>query len=271
LFLHATTAGLGSPAVKHNWLIQQRDADPRAFARECLAVPQESISGFLDAVKVQSAVDAGTVEREPQERMVYIAAMDPAFRHDTFAFTIVHSDPARGIVQDVIRRWIPPIGGSLNPAEILPEIALLLKRYRTFGVYSDQYQFESLLQLAYQHGFSIEGVDFTATSKADIYGNLKALVAQKKIRLLDDPETIKELKQLEMQLTQGGGVRIGAPKNLHDDLATVVALAAQKAVWMMPLNVAAPDAELTLEQRCQQQVVRRHQRMIEIVTSDEDW
>lgn len=275
LFLHATSAGLGSPAVKHHWLVEQRDADPRNFARECLAIPQESISGFLDARKIDLAVDRGVVERPPQERNVYVAAMDPAFRQDTFAFTIVHMDPRLGVVQDVVRQWKPAVGTSLNPAEILPEIGRLLKQYRTFGVYSDQFQFEALLQLAYQHGFGIEGVDFTASSKADIYGNLKSLVAQGRIRLLDDSDTIRELKQLEMQLTQGGGVRIAAPRQAHDDLATVVALAAQKAVWMMPAAAREEPKPLTLEQQCQQQAMAKVHEMLNmrsIMDGDsEDW
>lgn len=269
LFLHATTAGLGSPAVKHTWLVTQQAADPRSFARECLATPQESVSGFLDAAKVSAAVDVATIERPPSDGNVYVAAMDPAFRHDSFTFTIVHADPKVGIVQDVVRAWRPLPGQSLNPAVILPDIAALLKQYRIFSVYSDQYQFESLVQLALGHGFSIEGVDFTASSKADIYGNLKSLVAQGRLRLLDHPDTVRELKQLEMQLTQGGGVRIAAPRGLHDDLATVVALAAQKAIWMLPLAPTAPVVEKTLEQQCQEQVLNRIK--VQQEQSSDDW
>lgn len=254
LILHSTSAGLGNPLIRRPWLQAQLNADPANFRREYLAEFQDSLSGFLPSELVDRAVDRGTLERPPAERNVYIAAMDPAFRQDTFAFTIVHMDPQKGVVQDVVRQWKPMVGMSLNPAEILPEIGRLLKQYRTFSVYSDQFQFEALLQLAYQHGFSIEGVDFTATSKADIYGNLKSLVAQGRIRLLDDADTVRELKQLEMQLTAGGGVRIAAPRQAHDDLATVVALAAQKAIWMFPVTPAPAPAELTLEQRCQEQV-----------------
>lgn len=234
LVLHSTSAGLGSPAVKDVWLKQQLEADPRNFARECLAIAQESISGFLDVAKLESAVDHNVIERIPDPKMYYVAAMDPAFRHDSFAFAVGHVDPAKGVVIDVIRRWVPVGGGSLNPAEILADITVTLRDYRVFTVYSDQYQFESLQQLAMNLGFSIEPVDFTASSKSEIYGNLKSLVNQRRIRLLDEPTTLREIKQLEQKLTQAGNVQIGAPKDQHDDLATVVALIGHKSIWMLP-------------------------------------
>ena len=267
LILHATSAGLGSPAVKHTWLVNQLESDPRNFSRECLARPLDSVSGFLDADRLDAAVLRGVVESPPDDKMFYVAAMDPAFRYDAFAFTIVHCDPTRGIIQDVVRQWNPSPGLPLNPSEVLAEIAPLLKRYKVFTVYSDQYQFEALQQLAMNLGFSIEPVDFTASSKAGIYGNLKSLVMQRKIKLLDHPATLRELKQLESRLTQGGTVQISAPREGHDDLATVVALAAQKAIWMLPAVVAPAPKEPTYQERIQAQIDRKRQTML----ADSEW
>lgn len=267
LILHTTTPGLGNPHIKREWLAGQQAADPVAFAREYLTQFQSAVSGFLDAFKLDAAVDPAITERKPEERNVYIAAMDPAFRHDSFALAIGHMDPKLGVVVDVIRRWVPQPGTTLNPADIMPEIAAQVKRYRTGIIYSDQYQFEALNVLAMQLGFSIIPVDFTASSKADIYGNLKALVAQGRLRLLDEPDTLQELKRLERKLSQGGTVSVAAPQGQHDDLATVVALMAHKAVWLDPMPEEVSPKEPTVFEKCQAQIAERKQQGL----SEEDW
>jgi hypothetical protein len=266
LLLHTTTAGLANPLVQKSWLITQRDADPIAFSRECLTRFSDALSGFLDPIKLSTAVDKGVVFRIPMERNVYIAAMDPAFRHDSFAFCIGHMEPLKGVVVDLVKRWKPTPGSSINPAEVLAEIAKDLNQYRAGAVYSDQYQFEALNQLAMQLGFSILPVDFTASAKADIYGNLKALVGQNRVRLLDEPETLRELKMLEQKLNPGGTVAISAPAGQHDDLATVVALMAQKAVWLSPIAEPEVPKEPTTFEICQAQIKRKAEMAL-----DDDW
>lgn len=241
LVLHAPTAAMQNPLLTKNWLEKKQQKDPEAFERESLARFVDSISGFLSPSLLKEAIAPNTVEREPlpraghpeDETPVYVAALDPAFRNDAFGFTILHKNKEGKIVQDVIRRWKREPGEDpLNPSLILQEISDLLRTYRVSYVYSDQYQLESLQQLAIQLGFHIEGVDFTARSKARILGNLQQLLNQKKIILLDSKEQYQELATLEKKLTPTGGVQIAAPRGRHDDLAMVLALAARQAIWM---------------------------------------
>jgi hypothetical protein len=237
--LHATTASLGNPLITRKWLQSTRDQDVKAFERECLARFLDSISGFLDSSLLQKAVEHGTIERPPQPRFLYVAAMDPAFRRDAFAFAIGHVDESGVFHIDLSRRWIKPQESMVgwNPTDILREIASLCARYKVSQVTTDQYHFESLEQLALQMGLSIKKLTFSAGSKAEIYGNLRNLLNTGKLRLLDDPETYSELASLERKLNQGGTVQISAPPNQHDDMATVVALCAHEASWMIPVGL----------------------------------
>ena len=259
LVLHSTSAGLGNPLVQRNWLVNQQASDPRAFARECLAVFSESISGFLDAGKIEEAVQHGRLEIAPEPGRYYVAAIDPAFRRDAFALAVCHADPKLGIVQDVSRRWLPTAGQTLNPETLIAtEIAPLLKRYNVMSVNTDQFNFASLQQIALQHGLSLEETPFSAGSKVEVYGSLKALVNTGRIKLLDVPEQTRELKQLEAKLTPGGMVQISAPEGQHDDLATVIALAAHKAIWMLPAAKPAEPPPETLQGIIAKQVQQKH-------------
>ena len=233
LVLYSPTAA-SNPTVARAWLESKRNKNPRAFERECLARFQDSLSGFLSSALIERARAVGVTSRPADKKFFYVAAIDPAFRHDAFGFTIAHCDPAKGIVQDVVRRWHDPTGHPLDPAVIFPQIAALLAEYQIKSVFSDQYTLEALHYIARQHGFGIEEVTFSASSKAEIYGNLQQVVNQGKLSLLDDQQTINELKSLEKRNLQGGEVRIAAPEGQYDDMATVVAIAVHQAVWMMP-------------------------------------
>jgi hypothetical protein len=114
-------------------------------------------------------------------------------------------------------------------------------------LYTDQYQMESLQQLALEMGMVVEGVDFTAKSKAKIFGNLQQLFNQQKIELLDSTlnsaaNTLEqELVQLQKRLTPMGSIQISAPEGKHDDMACVLALAARQAMWLDQSYVAGAE------------------------------
>lgn len=249
LVLHATTAASGNPLVDKDFLEQERASDPMAYERESMARFVDSVSGFLSPSLLREAVDAGVAERaalprpgKPRDPVpFYVAAIDPAFRKDSFTFTIVHHDEVKGIVQDVVREFKPFPGTALNPALVLDEIKPDLDRFRVNVVYTDQYQFESLNQIAMQKGIYLENVDFTGRSKQKIMGNLQQLLNTKRLKLLDPAANkhalaqMEQLKSLEQRLTAQGNSQIAAPKGKHDDLAMVLALACFKAVWQLPV------------------------------------
>lgn len=261
LVIHATTAMFQNPHVKREDLAADRAKDQKAFEREFLSIFQDSISGFLNSDLVKKAVTAGVYERPPDDNFLYVAALDPAFRHDAFAFTIFHATPDGRIVQDVVRQWIPQANESLSPEAICNEIGQLVNKYNVMTVYSDQYHMESLQQIAIRSGFTIEGVVFTGAKKASLYGSLQQLVNQQRIELVDHKEQYKELTQLEKSLSVGGTIKISAPSGRRDDLATVVALAAHHALLLIPdqfdANVKKENDAKTPFELCMEQVKRR--------------
>jgi hypothetical protein len=195
---------------------------------------QDSISGFLPAALVESAVDRNVFQREPRATYSYVAVIDPAFKRDAFAFTIMHRDESGRIVQDVAYRDVPAPGQTLNPRTQLIEVSKICQRYGLSVLYSDQYQLESLRELALEYGLMIMGVPFTAKTKAEMYGSLQQLFAQGQIRLLEHPETIKELKSLERTLTANSGIQIQSPAGGFDDMCSVVCIAAAQARLFLP-------------------------------------
>ena len=259
IVIHAPTAAVGNPLVTRESLEEDRDSDPKAFERECLAVFQDSLSGFLSSTQLNKAILSGVKELEYNSSFTYVAAIDPAFRRDAFAFTIFHLDNEGRVVQDVIRRFKNnKLDEQLNPDSILSELAPILKSFNIVTLYSDQYHLESLQQLAFKYGLIIEGVPFKASNKAQIFGSLQQLLNQGRLRLLDNSECLKELRQLERRLTQGGVVQISAPAGAHDDLAACSAICAYKCLWLVPSPVdERPEAEKSVHQKVLEQLERK--------------
>ncbi len=251
------TAACENPRITRKKLQQLKLKDPEAFDRESLCKYLDAVSGFFNhsllAAAHKAATEAKTAERPPKGadssvRPTYVAAMDPAFRQDDFAFTIVHKEGGK-VVQDVVKRWTPIRGQKLNPVEILAEIKPYVEQYEVSVVYTDQYQFESLQQLALQQDIAVEVVDFTGRSKSKIFGNLQQLVNQQKLELLDPytndtaNEQLHQLQELRKRLTAQNAMQISAPEGKQDDLAAVLALAAHKAAWLDPFVTTPAEEE----------------------------
>lgn len=247
LVIHASTAAMANPLNTRKRMVQIRKRDPEAFPRESLALTLISVQGWLNQQKIDKAIRSGRHKVPAQKGIDYVAAMDPAFRKDSFAFTIVHHDPKRGIIQDYIQYWEPQPGEPLKPGVILDEIKATLDEYGLSSTYSDQYQLESLQQLALDRNFTINGFDFTGSSKAKICGSFKFVLDQERLELLDDELQKNQLLSLQRQVLQAGNIRIAAPPGKHDDLAMVLMLASRIVMWLKADDAPPKEPEKTLD------------------------
>lgn len=271
LVLQASTAAMENPRITKKKLQSILADDPEAFIRESLARFVHSISGFLPSDLVFEATNGNKLERTRAENEVsqvmplYVAAMDPAFRHDTFAFTIFHMDTQGNVVQDLLRTWTPDqkAGIRLDPTAIMTEIGNILHQWNINVVYSDQYQLEALQQLALRHQFSIIGHDFTGRSKAKMYGSLLHLLRTKKIQLLNVPTIVSQLTQLQKKLNPMGQISIAAPAGKHDDVASVIAMGAMFALQNMPFIKPLIKAQTLFEQGVDS-IMRKRQQAEEV-------
>jgi hypothetical protein len=277
LVCFGTTASYENPRLSQKKLRRLKNADAEAFERESMCRFLDSVSGFFAyGLLMQAVSKAPNIEERPPAAKdgkihpQYVAAMDPAFRTDSFAFVIGHRNTEKGFVVDVTRRWTPVRGQKLNPKEVLSEIKQLVDAYNVDTVYSDQYQLESLQQLALDMGMNINGVDFTSKSKAKLYGNVQQLVNQGKLELLDpatsvpNAELFNEMRIIERRNMGSGAVQIAAPEGRHDDMVSALVLAAHAASWT-EATVDVEEAvwqEPTVYERCIQTLKKQH------VTSD---
>jgi hypothetical protein len=243
LVMQAPTPAMQNPAIElaggRKWFERQHRKDSEAYDREILNRAVDSISGLFSEDMMRAAILDSPSRREcedfdPQTKTChpkhyYVAALDPAFRGDDFAFTVGHYEREKGFVQDYLQKWSPR-ESKLNPALILDEVKVILDQFHVEGVYSDQYQLESLQQLAIDRGFSIIGQDFTANSKAKMFGSFLQLMRNNRIKLLRNHEQYQQFMWTQRTVGHGGYIRVSAPLGKHDDLVMVTVLCANMAI-----------------------------------------
>jgi hypothetical protein len=175
----------------------------------------------------------GRYQLPPHWKPTYHAALDAAFKGDTFAISVAHYDPEQGkVVMDVIEGFE---GTKENPVQldvVVDQIAELQTEYGFSAILGDQYSSVPIQQALRKRGVHFQEQPFTAGLKKDIYSNLKALVNEGTIELLDHKKLIRELRTLEIRVTSTGTIQIGHPRlsGYSDDYATVCALVVRECL-----------------------------------------
>lgn len=217
---------LGAPQFKQEW--EKKKNDPESFSAEYRAVFLDSASAFFPGELLRLLIIKGAsfVPPEPKGQDVfYSAAIDAAFKSDRFVFSIV------GHTENKMKQYVQKVwnGSKKNPVQVDEVAEFIYNVCRSFGIsriFADQYAFEPLRQSFAKYGLEVIEATFSNPFKHKIYYNLKNLVLNKTIDLLDDSELITELEQIRVERSPTGTLKIGHPPGGKDDRADALALAA---------------------------------------------
>jgi hypothetical protein len=221
---------------------ERRVMDPSHFAREYLAEFIDDASAWLPSELIEQAVDIGTSERPSLPGIKYTMAIDASGAGAcAFAVSIGHvEDQGDGtivVVQDVLRSFTKPPSGKLNLRAVVREILGLAAAYNHIEVaFSDRYAGQWPLQ-SFEEEAATLGMRFTLQdptlmrrqdtvrlSKSDAFRETAPLFRTNRIRLVDSPSQVRELRNLEARPTENG-IKIGKPmvRGELDDQATAMA------------------------------------------------
>lgn len=229
-----------NPTIPADYFVAEHDRDPDIARREYGAEFSEPIDAFLPWQSIKDAVDEKVVERSPNKDRQYRVAVDVAFRTDSTVLCLCHREGDRVLV-DVWREWRPVRGKVVLSLESLAkQVALVCRLYGVRNVVGDQFCAEPVREAFRRRGLAFSEVAFTArrwrrqtpddrrevgASKVDIFGAMKTLLLQGRLRLVDVPEGARQLRNLEVKRSFSGNEQIGAPAGQHDDYAAALALA----------------------------------------------
>lgn len=226
-------SALMNPGLKAARLERERRRDPERYAREYEGEFAEDLETFLPAAWVEAAMATGRRELAPRLGVHYVAAVDvSAGGPDYFTLAVGHVEgagPERRVVQDVMRGWRRRGSEMLDLQGVVRQIASLIRPYGLAAVVGDRYGGQWI-----REAFRAAGLVYreSEVDRSGAYLEVEPLFAQGRIRVLDHPELLRELKMLERRRRAGGKVLVDHPSGArhHDDHANALALAAWEAL-----------------------------------------
>jgi hypothetical protein len=193
------------------------------YGRNGLIEFRSDVAGLLTDEALAAVVPLGVRELAPDQsgRRLVVAAFDAATGsgEDAAGLGIAFAATLQRPVElAAVRRWPPPF----SPETVGREVATLAKSYGVRTIRIDRYAPGLVAALFREHGLSCAVAD-ADTSQHFI--ELLGLVNSGRVRLLDDPALLGELRRLERRAGGGGREHVGHPPRGHDDLAAAAASA----------------------------------------------
>jgi len=143
------------------------------------------------------------------------------------SFAAAHATAVGEVVLvNAVRVWSPPF----SPAAVVAECAAWVKGARLAEVTGDRWSGEVVREMFREHGITYCPCE---QDKSQLYLALLPLINAQRVRLLDHPELLRQLRGLERRRGWGGRDRVDHRRGWHDDVANAVAgavvLCAQRA------------------------------------------
>lgn len=244
-----------NPTVPTSYLEKQKKKGITFFNREYGAEYTASETSYLDPELIEECVIKGAEEIEPNNDFRYVAAMDYATKDDYWTLAVGHKeyvieDTPEGrkrkerVQVDFLCHWRGVQGRELNPADIIPEISMIMKRYKVHYLVTDQYAYAPLRTLFQREGCILKEFKVSHQSKLKYMYSLQVAINSGTLRMVNNPIAVRHLKDLrEKRSTISNKIRIEHAQNCHDDYADVVGLVIFQFDKSSPLYVGTHEVD----------------------------
>lgn len=222
-----------NPKLAVSYLEKQKKKGMNYFNREYGAEYTASEASYLDPNLIELGIIRGTEELDYQKGYRYVAMIDYATRNDYWTLAVGHKeyvmdpnskDKLEKVYCDVLVHWRGSDGAELDPAEVVPEICHILKKYQVPFCLADQYAFGALKPLFAKEGIVLKEYTLHNSSKIKMMYSLQVALNTKSFLMVHNPIAVQHLKDLrERRSAISNKVQIAAAANSHDDYAIVIA------------------------------------------------
>jgi hypothetical protein len=209
------------------------------------------LAEFLDPETSLISSDAVlAVTREAPERIPYqpgveyVAAMDPATRHNAWTLMIGSRKTDAKLTIDLAREWLPTAANPLDPEVVLGEIAMLCHAYHCTRVWTDRWSVEAMRAVAAKHRLSL--LEHQGNDTWELYDTIRLAVSTGALDLPPLEQVRLDLIRILKRPTSTG-MKIILPTTAdgrHCDYAPPLALLLSHA----PAQVTRPAAPVETDE-----------------------
>jgi len=205
-----------NPLLDAAKLAQIRALDPDGAAAEIEGQFLRHVTALLDERLLEAAVDTGVTARPPQAGVEYVGHVDVAtgahVTGDRWTVAIGHREGEHAI-QDGLLIIYPPFSVE-SAAE---QSAAFARPYGVSVLEGDRFAQGFTNEAFARHGMRL---DPAARTTSDLHLELAAALSSGRVRLLDHPELLRELRGLERRRSATRD-RADHQRGAHDDAAAV--------------------------------------------------
>lgn len=235
------------------YLKKQKKKGSAFFNREYGALFTASETAYLDPNLIDETILKGVEEMTHINGFKYVAVMDYATKDDLWAFGIGHKeyitdpeskDKIERVYIDYLTHWRGKSGEELDPAEVIPQIATMMKQYKVSHCYTDQYAYAALRALFKNEGCILKEFPMSTQSKLKYMYSLQVAINSKAMKMVHNPTAVKHLKDLrEKRSNISNKIRIEHAQNCKDDYADVIGLIVYQFDTTSPIYVGTHKEE----------------------------
>jgi len=213
-----------NPTISNEFLEAERKRNPEDFKREYLAQFVDSVVSWIEPEVLDRCVVKGRKELPPLRSGTHASAIDPAFKESGFAMAIAHQAEGGLIILDCVRCWTGSKRAPLGFQWVCEQVAGILRQFGINFLQGDQFAAVAIKQEFLKLGISYSEVTFNRNIRAQLFNNLRHVIEQQRIELLDHPELLRQLRSLEVHRSSDGNIDVRPADGQKDDLAVVLAL-----------------------------------------------
>ncbi len=205
--------------------------DRQAYRTDVLgefADPEEALfssEAIIDATRKE-------LERGPEPGLFYVAAMDPGGRASAWTLVVVACTGVKGWGHPtysvvVAKQWMGSSSKPLQPRLILEQIAKALAPYAIDTIFTDQFAYEALNDVAYEFGLGLVGTQVQANERLQHVEAIRATLHEGRLELPPEPYLRTDLIRTRKRVTSNG-VTIQYPQSgdgRHCDYVPALGLA----------------------------------------------
>lgn len=235
-----------------------READDEVFRMDVMGEWGTPETAMFSSPELDKVLRDDELPPKPNE--FYSAAMDPATRGN--AWTMVVGGKSATTGKPTIyaaRQWIP--GPDFTVRQVLADISEISRQYRLTHIHTDQWAADLIAELGRQDGVTIVDEAWTSKKKVEYFDNLRIMVRECDVQLMNAPHVRSDLLRVKRVLT-ASGASIRFPETAdgrHCDYAPAIAMWANQP--MREPDIRSPtDTYESLEER----------RMMEAEENDSD-
>jgi hypothetical protein len=202
-----------NPTLPRDYVDRMRQNDPDAYRSEVLAEFRQGVSSLFDPSALDAVVLPGVRERLPDPRRRYAAFVDVSGgRHDRFAVAVASCEPDGIAMLDALWTWHPPF----DPGVVIRDASERLRAYRIDTVTGDRFAAGFVPEAFAAHGVRYEA---STRDRSRIYVDTLPMVNAARVRLLDRPDLLREMRGLERRVSRNGREAVDHVRGSHDDAA----------------------------------------------------